>query len=361
MKNRITLICLLLVLVVAASGAAFGKDAIQASVTPITPPTPITTLNGNGLVPGNYAIGTIQLTYTYVGYVFPVGNFAQFTLGLQDLTTDSNKPFPQYPTLLSLNQTGSSNLVLSPAQTGFSVTGPGWQDQTVVTISIPSSVQGDSNLNADGTTLVGNLQMEAGDSHLGTTTTIQVKIKLVHPTACLKVYDFISDQGFTTTLDTVQLQVRKKDDAVLGIQQYPQLSDNVLVVNTCDTNQSFDLNMTLDTDFRTNPANNPGNAVFTFLKSGELDATGALAFAQANAGTGQGQNLCLKNINLPAGETLLTTVHMTLVDGLYLSTVNASPFKFLVELDTAGSACATGSYDTLATPNPLFAPLAWTH
>ena len=56
---------------------------------------------------------------------------------------------------------------------------------------------------ADRTTLVGNLKLDAG-SKVGSVTSVQVHILLAHPTACLKVFNFVTDQDMQIgVLDTM--------------------------------------------------------------------------------------------------------------------------------------------------------------
>jgi len=67
-----------IVALMAGATAASANDKIVSSVSiPATQPVPVIQDNGS-------ASGTIRLNYTYVGYAFPCGPFAQFTLGLTD-------------------------------------------------------------------------------------------------------------------------------------------------------------------------------------------------------------------------------------------------------------------------------------
>jgi hypothetical protein len=321
-------------------GAASANDAIQATVTPNPPPTPIVMNNGTGLTPGTYAIGTIQLFYTVSGFQFPAGQFATFDLGLSVAAGKPNPP-TAYPVALTLNQTGS-NLALQPASSTFSVTSVAWNEHTTVTIFIPADAP-----TADGTDLVGNLQISApGVAHLDTVTTVQVHIKLVHPTACLKLYNFITDEAFTQTVTSTNVNVNNRNGKVTATTPYGQLSDNVLVVNTCSSSESFDVLIALDPWFRTNPSGNPGNAVFTYATTGELDpsAFNILAFGP---GTGHGQSLQLTNITVPAGDMFLMTVHMTINKGVLWTGGNAGTFSFSAGLYVNGTSTLLGGVDAI--------------
>ena len=67
------------------------------------------------------------------------------------------------------------------------------------------------------------------------------------------------------------------DPVRLSTNPYGSLSQNVMVVNTCGTNETFDLKVYLDAWFSTQPNNNPGNAVTT------LAAVGVASFSFVNS------------------------------------------------------------------------------
>ena len=255
---------------VVASSTAFA-DAVKAGVTiPAGPRVPVVTENGSGYTPGNYAEGTIHLNYKMVGMTFPTGPFAVFELKIAERLDE--RQTPAYPVSLSVTQIGSKALTLTPATTKFAVSGVGWESSTLVAISIPEGTALDPALNEDGDELVAKLQLTSDNPHLKTTTDILVKIKLVHPTACLKVYDFISDTSLANTIESIVVNVNGKGK-VTATYLYGSLSHNVMVVNTCGGSETFDLGVTLDRWFSTQPNNNPGNAVFTFATAGEIDAS----------------------------------------------------------------------------------------
>lgn len=281
-------------------------------------------------------------------YQFPVGTFASFNLDLAIKAISSGTNYPV--NYLTLDQVGSQNLVLSPAVSQFSVTNAAWTAQTLVTISIPSGVPSD-----DGTVLVGNLRIAApGSAHLDTTTNVQVKIKLVHPTTCLKLYHFLTDQSFTEIVTSTDVNINSRGK-ITATTPYGQLSDNVLVVNTCSASQTFDLGIVLDSHFSTNPSGNPGNAVFTYFASGDVDPS-TFDIADFGAGTGQGQSLQLTNITVPPGEMFLATVHIGINTGVYSIASNGT-FGFSASVFVPGT---TTLFPAVDPANPATATLTYT-
>ncbi len=326
--------------VTASAVTASAADAVQSAITiPSGQPTPIITQNGTPYAQGTYAIGTIQLLYTVNALQFTTGQFACFNVGLSIDPGPSTGTQTAYSVnFLTLTQTGSSNVILTPDTAQFSVSGAAWSDGTRVCISIPSGVPSD-----DGTVLVGNLQMDTpAQSHLKTTTSIQVKIMLVHPdpVACLKFYDFITDESFTTLVTSTTVNVNGKGK-ITATNPYGQFSDNLLVVNTCPTDVSFNLVAALSPWFSTNPVGNPGNATFTYFASGAQDPS-TFNIATFGAGTKQGQALQFTNVPLPAGEMFLTTVHMGINNG----TLGTG-------LGTSGTFTFTGTLSNITPPTAV--------
>jgi hypothetical protein len=339
-----------------ATGTAYA-DAVQAGVTiPAGQPAPVMTENGSGYTPGTYAVGTIHLNYTTIGTSFPTGPFAVFQLNMSDFSSSGKTP--AYPVSLSLTQNGSDSISLTPSLSPLSVSGVGWGTSVLVTVSVPDSVTLDPLLNEDGDELVAHLQLAGDNPHLKTPTSILIKIKLVHPTACLRVYDFITDASLANTITTAELNVNNRGK-VTSTNPYGSLSHNVMVVNTCGISESFDLRVFLDSWFSTQPNNNPGNAVFTFAIGGEIDPA-AFNITSFGLGTPEGQNLCLQNVTVPGGSTFLATVHTSINNGWLASALPAGGVfnGFGATLTTAASSC-TGALVPVATPNPASAPLAF--
>ena len=237
MQTEIKLIAATILSVFLWAGSLLGNDAIAASVTvPEGCKTPDALVyNGAGYSPGTYAMGTIQILYVVVER-FPVGSVGCFDLTLQNIRV-TDKDLPNYPATLNLRQTGSANLQLKPTHPSFSALGPGGVASTTVNIFIRAEVQAEASLDADGAELVGNLQLEAEHkgSKLGTATTIQVKIKRVDPTQCVKTYRYILDNDTLQRLSSFVGNIGNNGpnkDKVIGSSPGTNL-DAVLLVNTC--------------------------------------------------------------------------------------------------------------------------------
>ncbi|HEU4983731.1 MAG TPA: hypothetical protein VFT88_13710 [Acidobacteriaceae bacterium] len=339
-----------------ASASAFANDQLTSSVTPLTGPTPVIVNNG---VPS----GTIQLWYHVVGTQFTCGQFAQFTLNLNDAAGTSGQT-PNYPVTLNLADSGNGTPVqLAPATGSFSVADNIWSGSTTVTVNIDCSKLGAPT---DGQGIVGNLNVSTSPSgsHLNTISTIQVHIVLAFPaeSACLKLYSFQTDPDTGALLTTISL-VENAHKGTVTSTNPGIVSVDGLVVNTCPDSESFGLGIGLDSNWSTNPSNNPGNAVFTFTETGALDPTVTNFTVPTTGGTGQGQALCLDNVSLPSGSSYLATVHSQLNSGIAISSLPAAAFTFSAALSTAGTSCSSGSYlpNTLVSPgNPVSSSLPYT-
>ncbi len=337
-----------------------AKDAVQASVTALND-SPIVVQNGNPYSAGTYAVGTVQLFYTVVATQFPAGPLATFRVGLLDKAYN-DKPATAYPVTLNLAQNGFPVVELSAAPGMFTVTGAGPIGSSVVTVSIPPATAADPALNVDGKELVGNLILDTdpAGNHLDTVTSIQVHVKLVYPVAnCLRLFDLITNEPITTTVTSTVVNVGGNPATVKSTNPFGQFSDNLLVVNTCGSARTFDLNAALDKAFATNPQGNPGNAVFTYLKTGYVDPA---SFSIGAFGTSApvGQQLCLQNVTLPAGDSFLMAVHMGIIRGQSPSLLPPNGvFNFSGTIYGPGTNCS-GTPDPLVTPNPAAAALGFT-
>jgi len=340
------------VLVMMLSVPVSASDKVQAAVTETSPEAVVT--------PNGTAVGTIHVVYTVNAYEFTPGSVAgSFKAALSILEVAGN-PETSYGLTLKLTQKqeGAGNLVLTPAAEAFTVPDATWRngDGTMVTVTIP-----DNPPNYDGATLTGTLQLEAEgplndrgraiNPQLNTNTSVVVKVVLLHPTACLKAVNFVTDNDFNA-LDTVIVNLKtdkKSGVTTLNSTNPGQFSDNVLVVNGCGEDQTIDLRVALDACFDTNPAGNPGQAVFTYLADGEVDAA-SFDINAFGSQTGQGQNLCLTGLTIPAGQTLLATVHMGAVKGVLSSALPAAgSFGFAASLYEEGSnGCADGMVHLLS-------------
>lgn len=340
------------ILLSASVGTASAKDSVNVTVS-----------NASGslvIVNNGQATGVIQLFYTVNADQFTLGSFATFDLNW--VTVAGRGPATNYGAginfTLQQDQQGG-NVALDPAPDMFLVTAAGQSGVSTVTVVITTDKDGNPPPSADGTDLVGNLKLDAG-SALGTVTNIQVHIRLAHLSSqCLKVYDFVTDQDHTLgTLSTTSLTVpdhgANKDKVVSS--NPGQFSDNVLVANTCATDQSFDLGVGLDPSFTTNGA----NAVFTYASPGEFDSSD-ITLLLANQVGPAGVALCLQNVTVPAGSSFLATVHSKVVDNLPKTSLPADgTFDFAARLfQTVNSACS-GALHPLATPNPATFTLPFT-
>jgi hypothetical protein len=338
-----------------ASASAFANDQLTSSVTPLSGPTPVIVNNG---VPS----GTIQLWYHVVGTQFTCGQFAQFTLNLQDGAGTSGQT-PSYPVELNLAQSGNGTPVqLAPESGSFSVSDAAWSGSTPVTVNIDCSKL---STPTDGQDIVGNLNESTtpSGSHLNTVSTIQVHIVVAFPAqaACLKLYSLQTDPDTGALLNTISL-VENTHKGTVTSTNPGIISADGLVVNACPDSHSFGLGIGLDSNWSTNPSNNPGNAVFTYTETGELDPTVSTFTAPISGGTAQGQALCLDNVTLASGDSYLVTVHSQL-NSISISSLPATNFTFSAGLSTAGTGCSSANYlpNTLVGPsNPATSSLPYT-
>lgn len=344
---------LALVSVAAASPAVFAAEDVRPAVTiPAAQPVPIITENGNPYAQGSYAIGTLRLEYTVVAFTFPAGPFATFDLGLQ--TVSKSGAATVYPATLNLVQSGSSNLELLPTPTSFSVGGHPWSDNASIDIEIPAAVASDPALNVDGTTLVANLQLNTnGGSRLGTPSSIQVKIRLVHPTACVRLYTFLTDMELENVINDMTLTYGTTGgnlNKIMNVSPSTQVRHNILLVNTCGADETVDLAIGKDPRFDFGPGGAPANAVFIYSTAGELEP-GAIDVSTLTAGPVLGKVLQVLDLELPAGESVLVTSHLKFdKDNYTFLNVGANPFAF-----SAGAYEPGGTFTTLhggTTPNP---------
>lgn len=334
------------------AGNAWAKDSMAVSVSNATG-SPVIVNNGQ-------AVGTIQVFYTVNASAFSIGEFASFDVNW--VTSAASKTATDYSggvtfTLSQDQQGGYVDLLPSPDT--FTLTATGQSGVSRITVYISPDKDGNLPPTVDGTDLVGNLKLDAG-SKVGTVTNIQVHIRLVHPTACLKVYNFVTDQGFNLgILDSASLKIgtnRANLGKVMNSQP-AQFSDNVLVVNTCGSDQSFDLRIGLDSSFQVKGA----QGVKTYTADGELDADSDFDAILSGTGTPNGQNLCLQNVTVDAGTSLLATVHSELKADLMQTDLPADgTFDFAARLYQQVNAGCTGPLHSVASPNPATYTLPFT-
>jgi hypothetical protein len=341
--------------ITAMTGIASASDSVRVSISNAT--------GAPSIVNNGKAVGTIQLFYTVNATEFTPGEFASFDL---DWQTVLGKRATNYGagltfTIAQKQQGGYVDLVPSPDS--FFLTGPGQTGTSRITVYIGNNKDGQAPSNLDGTDLVGNLTLDAG-SDVSTVSNIQVHIRLVHPTSCIKVYNFVTDQDFSVgILSTTDLNspARGANAGKVNSSQPGQFSDNVLVANVCGTSHSFDLRITLDGNFSTNPVNNPGNAVFAYSGSGEFDPATAATLVTPGGGVGYQQNLCLGGLSIAPNSSLLVTVHSQIKnDVLVTSLPEDRTFRFAAGLYQPASPACSGPADALASPNPASFALPFT-
>lgn len=334
-----------------ATGTASAKDSLVVTVTNAAG-NPV--IVNNGQVPG-----TIQVLYTVNASTFATGYFASFDV---DWVINQGSPATQYGTgiTFALEQAQQGGYVdLVPSPDSFLMTAAGQHGKSTVTVYISADKDGHLPPTEDGTDLVGNLKLDAGNK-VGSATSVQVHIRLVHPTACLKVYNFVTDQDFTMgILNTTNLNVPSRGanaGKVTGTQP-GQFADNVLIANVCANDQSFDLGIQLDGSFTT--SGNPASAVKAYTANGEFDTSDFNALLTGTET--KYPSLCLQNVTVPAGASFLATVHSKVKDSWPQSSLPADKsFDFAATLyDTVNAGC-TGTLETLATPNPTTTTLPFT-
>ena len=328
---------------------AMAKDSISVSASNFNLATPTMSINGNPAAPGTYAVGTIQLWYEVHAYQFTAGTLATFDLSLQDYQPSTTGQAPSYPVTLNVAQIGGTSVVLTPVPNSFSVSGLGWHGTSTVTVGIPVSTASNPAFAADGTELVGNVNLSTipVGSKLDTTTNVQVHVRLVHPTSCLRIYDFLTTQDLSTSVSLLQVELFKngpKAGLTKGTTP-PQLSNNVLIVNICTSAESFDLMVHNDSSFQDQGA----NSVFMFTKAGSEDPS-TFEVSDFGSGAPKGTNHCFGSLHLPGGDSMLVTNHLSIAS-LPADQLPPGSFGFSGSLAVAGTGCP-GITNTLAVPNP---------
>ena len=377
MRNAKTVLAALVLLAFAglfSPTAAIAKDAVDTAVVPGSLVNASSSRldavmnNGNPYANGTFAVGTIQLFYTVEGTTFPAGNFASFDMNMKIKLGPTTGQATAYPVnTLQLEQIGSKNIVLTPVPASFSVANQAWTGTSTVNIAIDPAVAQNPSLNEDGDALVANLRMTTpGGSRLDTVTNVQVHILLVHPKGCLRLFNFLTDQSFTTLVQSANVNTGgpANNRKVVGTNPHGQFSDNVLVVNECSQPQTFDLQADMDPHFDFGPGGANANAVFTFMTNSTVDPS---QFNTTNFGTGTAQQkkTFLQNITLPANSSFLVKVHMALIKGNPLSWLPANGVfdGFNAQLFTAGTpltGLAAAIPYVMAVPNPATTQMGFT-
>ena len=352
------------ILLFMAANTVWANDKLLSEVTiPTGQPVPI--IQNNGV-----ATGTIQLYYTATSCT--VGQFAQFNLNLEDVAGSGQSP--SYPVLVGLVDNGKgTDAQVSPNPSSVSVSGVGWiagsdvdgdsgtpaSSAVLVTVNITSC-----DWFKDGGTAIANLgETTASGSHLDTITNVNIHINAVASSACLNLYSFETTQDAGSPLTAVTVNAvtntKSKNYGSVSGTSPGQASVDALLVNTCASSYTVDLAVGLDPEWQTNPNNNPGNATFVYTTTGELDPTtdfsGITTLITSSSGTAKGETLCLQNITVAPGASLLATVHSELntgySGGLTISLLPADgDFDFGATIFQPGSGCTT-AYPTASIVN----------
>lgn len=353
-KSLIAVFSLLALLLTIVSGTAWAgaasepRDVLKVKINESLPAAIVSlTEGGSPLSQGILSASeTIVVRYNLVATSFPstLTPFGTFNLGLAiEAGTGGGGGPTTYPLTVNLSQAGGGEgLVLTPDPTSFLRGGRGEFGPSNIAMSINCP----ACTNTDGEEISRNLQFSSTVQNLVTTVKVQVIIKLVHPTSCLNLYHFLTDQDLTTRVNSTEVVVVKSGKnagRVNATTPFGQFSDNVLLANICQSAEQFDLKIILDPSFDTNPSNNPGNAVFTYFAGEVVDPTEAFNVNAFSSRTPQGQTLCLMNVSLPGGESFLATVHMGIQRGIHQSSLDADgDFNFSAKLYPYGSGCTTG-------------------
>jgi hypothetical protein len=319
-----------------AANSAFADDQITTTVT-----APFTGSSAPLIINNAATNGTIQVIYTYTGSSLPCGagtTFATFSLSLFDSAGTTGKS-PTYPASLSFQDAQNGNggpVQLSANPAGFSVSGSGLIGSPTVTVSLPDCSKIDPAY--DGEEVNGMLNEATGTAHLQTISGVLVKIKLSIPsnTSCLQTYSFETDND-GNPLPSITVNANKFNS--VKSTQPGEISVDTLIANNCNVPRTFDLKVNLDPGWSTNPVNNPGNAVFTFAVTGEIDPT-TFNLAAFGTGTPQGQSLCLSNVSLAAGQSFLDVVHSQIDSGIPIGSLTPNAFGFNTTLYPAQSGCS---------------------
>jgi len=334
--QAITLVAAMFALVLTAA----AKDSALATVVPVSGPSPIITANGS-------ATGTIHVIYTVSAFNFTPGNFASATVEIDRAVGTSGQP-TTYPLdlLLEQKQQGDTNLELTIDPGTHNLTSAWSQVSSSVNIAIPNTTLPSD----DGATLVGVLQIDGG-SKLNTVTTILFKIILLHPTSCLRFYNFMTyEDGSGAHLSLSEINVQFYKFGVYTKEMQPgNAFQNLLVLNTCTDTHTMDLKSLLDPAFEVGGGTNP----VQFYTSANTVTEGTFDFSLFGSQTPNGTSLCVQNRSVAPGTSILAQVKTAIKECLAASSLPAAStgFSFTGSVHTAGSTCDAGSLHGVASPN----------
>jgi hypothetical protein len=182
----------------------------------------------------------------------------------------------------------------------------------------------------------------------------------VHPTACVRMYTFVSDMELDAVISEMTLTYGTSPgnlNKILSASPSTQVRHNILLVNTCANDDIVDLAISKDARFTFGPGGAPAKAVFVYSTAGEL-VPGAIDLASMTEEAALGKVLQVLDLELPAGETVLVTSHLRLDNDTYNAlNIGASPFTFGAATYEPGG--TFGLLHGQTTPNPASASVSF--
>lgn len=330
-----SLAILLLAMASTAWAAPTEKDEIDISNV-----TPVSSLATSTSIPTH---PTNEIIYTYSGPLSAICSesadttFGTFTFDWADVVQGTTTPGTLSSTI-SFSTDGNPRLDFTVPS--INVPTDGTNGTETVTVTIPN--QGPGGCTTLPHILQGHVTVASSSKSFKTSDKVTVKIVLTSggpPPACLNLTAATSDQNTGDLLSAVAVVTSK---SLTKTTNPGTISVDGLVVNNCADSRTFDILVQMANNWDTQPTNNPGNSTFLYNQSGLVDT-----FLVSGWGTGtkQGEEVCVQNVTLAAGASLLDRVHAQIDTGILynqLQNYGQTPqdFVFTVGLSTAGTACA---------------------
>lgn len=323
---------------------ALAHDTVEISVDGFTGAAP-TSVDPAITAPLTFRDnGNVTINYVVNGFAFPSGELGRFTLHMRTNDNPNTNHEPTYPVAVGLSLNGLNlPLTMSPL-TNISLTGLGNESTKEIVVNIDCS---GGCPTGDGDFI--DRQLQFSGTNLNTGVKVHVIVTLVHPPVgeCLAAANFVTDQGWTervSSTEVITIANGRNAGTVRATTPYGQLSQDVVVSSACAETRYFDLKIELDNTWETNPNNNPGNAVFTYYSDEDIDLATYVPEVSAEK-TPQGQQLCLANLYLDPGESLIATVHMQIQRGIAEGLLPpADPgFVFKAYIREPDATCGNGS------------------
>lgn len=345
-----------------AAGAANAKDAVATAIVGVNGdgfPTYVTE-NGQGLTPGTYAIGTIMVDYFVTGFQFPTDWHGSFRMCL-DTVAAGGRQAAEYPANVFVKQVGSSDLQIGGVVATVPFTDvdddpdPATGENCVdITASVPAAVAANPTFQADGTTLVANLQESTDRKNIDTPTTVKVRVTLVHPTTCVRAVHLVSNNDFTIDLGVAGITMSiNKSNKKLTMQPV-DLQHLLALVNTCNSAQTVDVTAAINENFEVFQSNG--------IRTTSVDQE--VADGEELLGVGldwtdlddvNPAEMCLLNVNVPAHQSFIFTQRMRVSeDGNFPGTYAGTLGRDLGAWQYGGFTYAMNPSDGNSTSCPAF-------